>query len=93
MDSVFQALSHPVRRRILELLKAGGKSAGEIAEAFELSKPTLSGHFNKLKAANLISAEQQGTSVIYRLNMSVLEEAVLTFMSAFAKEGKNEKSG
>lgn len=92
MDSVFQALSHPVRRRILELLKAGGKSAGEIAEAFELSKPTLSGHFNKLKAANLISAEQQGTSVIYRLNMSVLEEAVLTFMSAFAKEGKNEKS-
>lgn len=88
MDSIFQALSHPARRRILELLKAGAKSAGDIAAAFELSKPTLSGHFNKLKAANLISAEHQGTTIMYRLNVSVLEEAILSFMSLLSNNSE-----
>jgi len=82
MNDVFKALAHPVRRRILEMLKGGEMSAGEIATAFKLSKPTLSGHFAKLKAADLIQWDQRGTTILYRLNIGVLEEAILGFMEA-----------
>ena len=89
MDSVFDALSHPIRREILEMLKRGSRSAGELAEAFTVSKPTMSAHFAKLKAAGLIQGEQRGASVIYSLNLSVLEEVLLGFMRRVgaAKEG------
>jgi DNA-binding transcriptional ArsR family regulator len=80
MDSVFVALAHPTRRRILELLKRGSMSAGELAERFEVSKPTMSGHFAKLKAAGLVQAESRGTTVVYSLNLSALEEVVMGFM-------------
>jgi len=80
MSDVFKALAHPARRQILEVLKTGPKSAGEIAEAFNLAKPTLSGHFAKLKAVDLISAEPDGTTIYYTLNVSVLKEAMLKFM-------------
>jgi ArsR family transcriptional regulator len=76
INAVFEALSHPVRREILELLKQGPMSAGELAESFTLSKPTLSVHFAKLKEADLIASERRGTSLIYHLNMSILEEAL-----------------
>ena len=49
MNKVFDALSHPIRREVLELLKGGGMTAGEIADYFPVSKPTMSGHFAKLK--------------------------------------------
>ena len=80
MDSVFDALSHPIRREILEMLKGGSQSAGALADAFPVSKPTMSGHFAKLKAAGLIQSEQRGASVIYSLNLSTLEEVLLGFM-------------
>ncbi|WP_183982466.1 autorepressor SdpR family transcription factor [Sphingomonas jinjuensis] len=80
MDSVFDALAHPTRRRILELLKRGSMSAGELAERFDVSKPTMSGHFAKLKAAGLVQAESKGTTVVYSLNLSALEEVVMGFM-------------
>lgn len=80
MSDIFDALAHPVRRGILKLLRKGPKCAGEIAEAFDLAKPTLSGHFAVLKSAGLVTAERQGTSIIYRVNMSVLEEAVAALM-------------
>ena len=51
MNTVFDALSHPIRREVLELLKRGGMTAGELADRFPVSKPTRSGHFAKLKAA------------------------------------------
>ncbi|RYE82142.1 MAG: ArsR family transcriptional regulator, partial [Hyphomicrobiales bacterium] len=70
MNAVFEALSHPVRREVLKLLRSGPLSAGDLASHFELSKPTLSVHFNKLKEADLVSVERQGTSLIYHLNMS-----------------------
>ncbi len=80
MDSVFDALAHPTRRRILELLKRGVMTAGQLAEAFAVSKPTMSNHFAKLKAAGLIQAEQRGTSIVYSLDLSVMEEVVMGFM-------------
>ncbi len=91
MDSVFEALSHPIRREILEILKRGSRSAGELADAFPVSKPTMSAHFAKLKAANLIQSEQRGASLIYSLNLSVLEEVLLGFMTRVgskAREGE-----
>ena len=76
INAVFEALSHPVRRKVLALLKKGPMSAGELAEHFDISRPTLSVHFNKLKEADLVAVERQGTSLIYHLNTSVLEDAL-----------------
>lgn len=81
LNTVFAAMSHPVRRQILDLLRSGPKRAGELAEHFELSKPTLSSHFNTLKEAGLVNVERQGTSLIYHLNTSILEEAIATLLS------------
>ena len=89
MNVVFEALAHPTRRSILELLKTGSRSAGEIAEAFDVSKPTMSGHFAKLKEAGLIHADQKGTTIFYSINMSVLEEVLMGFMGRMgAKDGE-----
>lgn len=84
MDKVFKALADPTRRGILKLLRERELSAGEIAASFSLSKPTLSGHFAVLRAADLVSTERQGTSLIYRLNCSVLEEALMGFADIFS---------
>jgi DNA-binding transcriptional ArsR family regulator len=81
INAVFEALSHPVRRQILALLRRGPMSAGELASHFDLSKPTLSVHFNRLKEAELVTVERQGTSLIYHLNMSILEEALSGFLA------------
>ena len=81
INTVFEALSHPVRRRILQLLKDGPKSAGTLAGEFDLTKPTLSVHFNKLKEAELVAVERQGTSLIYHLNTSILEDALHGLLS------------
>ena len=80
MTNVFDALSHPIRREVLELLKHGGRTAGELAEHFPVSKPTMSGHFAKLKSAGLILGENRSGSIVYTLNMSTLEEALHGFM-------------
>ena len=82
MTSVFDALAHPIRREVLELLKGGRLSAGELAERFEVTKPTMSGHFAKLKAAGLILGENRAGSIVYTLNMSTLEEALHGFMAS-----------
>ncbi len=80
MNILFEALAHPTRREILELLKKGSATAGEIASRFDVSKPTMSGHFSKLKEAGLIHADQKGTTILYSINMSTLEEVMLGFM-------------
>ena len=81
INAVFEALSHPVRREVLALLKKGPMSAGELAEHFDIAKPTLSVHFAKLKDAGLVTVERRGTSLIYHLNMSILEEALSGFLA------------
>ena len=83
MSAVYKALSDPTRRRILELLRERPMSAGELAEHFNLAKPTLSGHFAVLKAADLVDAEKSGTTVTYRLNLSVLEAALMSLIDTF----------
>jgi ArsR family transcriptional regulator, arsenate/arsenite/antimonite-responsive transcriptional repressor len=88
MNEVFEALAHPVRREILKLLRKRAMSAGELAEHFTIAKPTLSGHFTVLKNADLVTTERQGTTIIYRLNMSVMEEALAAFMALAGSKGK-----
>ena len=89
---MFEALAHPTRREILELLKGGSKSAGELADAFHVSKPTMSGHFAKLKEAGLIHADQKGTTIFYSINMTALEEVLMGFMSRMGLKDGEEKS-
>jgi DNA-binding transcriptional ArsR family regulator len=79
MSKVFKAISDPTRRRVLALLRDGPLSAGELADHFDVSKPTMSAHFSVLREADLISSSKQGTTVMYRLNLSVLEEALVGF--------------
>jgi DNA-binding transcriptional ArsR family regulator len=74
MNDVFRALSDPTRREIVQLLRSGSRTAGEIAAAFPLAKSTLSAHFNILKQAGLIVGERHGASIVYRLNTSVLHD-------------------
>ncbi len=83
MSSVFKALSDPTRRRVLQLLRAGPMSAGDLADRFEVSKPTMSAHFAVLREAGLVHAEKTGKSVIYHLKLSVLEDALLGFVNSF----------
>jgi DNA-binding transcriptional ArsR family regulator len=82
MNLVFKALSDPIRRRILELLRQRPMSAGELSEHFRVSKPAMSAHFAVLREAGLVASTKQGKSVVYELQMSVLEEALLAFAQA-----------
>ena len=83
MSLVFKALSDPTRRRVLELLRERPLSAGELSAQFAVSKPTMSGHFAVLREAGLIASEKHGKSVVYELQLSVLEEALLGFARVF----------
>ena len=83
MNKVFKALADPTRRKVLELLRQRPMTAGELSDHFEVSKPTMSAHFAVLREADLIDASKQGTTITYRLKLSVLEEALLGFSQVF----------
>lgn len=76
MNLLFKALSHPVRRKIVAMLRAGPLTSGDIAARFDMAWPTVTGHLNLLKDAGLVEAERSGTSVRYRVNISAVEEAM-----------------
>ena len=77
IQNTLRALSDPVRREILEMLKAGRLSAGEIAEKFPISGAAISKHLSVLKDADLIRDTREGKFIFYELNTSVLEEVML----------------
>ena len=90
MNNLFKALSHPVRRRIIDMLRKGPMTSGDIAAAFDMSWPTITGHLNALKDANLVAPEREGTSVRYRLEISAVEEA-LAFLMAMTGTGQSKR--
>ncbi len=92
MGNVFKALADPTRRKVLQLLQRGPMSAGNLADQFDVTKPTMSAHFAVLIGAELIQAEKQGRTIMYRLKMSVLEEALLGFAKAFGLEITNNQN-
>ena len=77
IQTTMKALSDPIRREILELLKFGKLSAGEIAEKFPVSGAAISKHLGVLKEADLIRDTREGKFIYYELNTSVLEEVML----------------
>ncbi|MDF1870517.1 MAG: autorepressor SdpR family transcription factor [Phycisphaerales bacterium] len=89
MNTVFKALSDPTRRRVLQLLRERPMTAGELAEHFEVSKPTMSAHFAVLREAGLVEPVKKGRVITYHLMMSVLEEAMFGFAQVFGLEMKS----
>ena len=79
----YAALSSPVRRQVLSLLRERAMSAGELADQVAVSKPTLSGHLKVLKAADLVTVERKGATLLYRINLSVAEEALAGLIELF----------
>lgn len=87
IQNTLKALSDPVRREILGLLKSGRLSAGQIGEHFPVSGAAISKHLSVLREADLIRDSREGKFIFYELNTSVLEEVML-WMSALKGEGK-----
>ena len=83
MNTVFKALSDPTRRKVLELLQQRPMTAGELADHFPVSRPTMSAHFAVLREADLIESTKIGTTITSQLKLSVLEDALLGFAKLF----------
>ena len=92
MSKVYKALADPTRRKVLQLLRERDMNAGELAEHFDFAKPTLSRHFAVLQEADLIQGTKLGNQIIYRLNVSVLEEALLGMLEMFKLCGSSEQA-
>ncbi|PIB34701.1 transcriptional regulator [Reichenbachiella sp. 5M10] len=74
MNKLFKALNDETRREIIEMLKDGEMNAGEIADRFQISKPSISHHLDILKQADLITGEKKGQFVMYSLNTTILDD-------------------
>lgn len=90
MNDAFKALADPTRRKILELLAVKDKNAGEIAEYFNISKPSISHHLSILKNAGLIMDERQGQNIMYSLNTTVFQDVIKWFFD-FTKQSDSEE--
>jgi ArsR family transcriptional regulator, arsenate/arsenite/antimonite-responsive transcriptional repressor len=80
MNRIFEALADPTRREILSMLAKRDLSAGEIAEAFTMTKPSISHHLAVLRSADLVEAQRAGQSIIYSIHTTVLEDALSGFL-------------
>ena len=87
MNEVFKALADPTRREILRLLRGGERTAGELAERFAMSKPSMSHHFAVLKEAGLIRHRRDGKQIYYTLDTTVVQDALAWFHDLFGKSG------
>src|SRR5215212_18313 len=92
MNEVFRALADPTRREILQLLRAGEMSAGEIAKRFDMTKPSMSHHFAILKQADLVTTRREGQQIIYALNTTVMEDLATILWGLFASSRKTEST-
>jgi len=90
LASVLKALNHPIRRDIITRLREGPINAGDLAEAYAVSKPTMSTHFSALKDADLIEGKKEGVTIIYHLNATVAEEAMASLMDLLGTGQKPE---
>ena len=79
MNEVFKALADPTRREILRILRGGERTAGDLAERFDMTKPSMSHHFAVLKDADLIRSRRVGKQIHYTLNTTVVQDALAWF--------------
>src|SRR5207302_10773120 len=98
MNAAFRALADPTRREILRLLRRGEQSAGELADHFGISKPSMSHHFAVLKQADLVATRRAGQQIYYALNTTVVEDLLASVWGLFSsrtpapsKNGGQEK--
>lgn len=90
-EHVFKAISDPTRRQILKLLQGGSKTAGELADSFDITKGSLSHHFNTLKAADLVRSERRGQQIVYSLNTTVFEDVAAMLLDLFRVEKRKAR--
>jgi ArsR family transcriptional regulator, arsenate/arsenite/antimonite-responsive transcriptional repressor len=90
INLVYKALADPTRRDILNLLKNRDLTAGEIADHFCISKPSISHHLNLLKQADLVHAEKEGQYIYYSINTTVLQDVLVWLLSLQEGERKKE---
>ena len=88
-QSVFKALADPTRRAILKRLQEGSETAGDIADAFPISRPSLSHHFNILKAADLVRTERRGQHIVYA---TVLQETMAMLLDIFSSDDTTQEN-
>lgn len=91
LNKAFKALADPTRRRILDLLKQQDLTAGQIADQFDMSKPSISHHLNILKNTDLVRDQKKGQYIIYSLNTTVLQDLIGCFFSL--TETDHDKEG
>ena len=90
MNAFFKALNDATRRDILELLKQSDMTAGEIADKFSISKPSISHHLDLLKQADLVTSRKEGQFVTYSINLTVVDELIKWFMQ-FSESTKKKR--
>jgi DNA-binding transcriptional ArsR family regulator len=88
-QEIFRAISDPTRREVLKLLQGGSKTAGELAASFNMTKGSLSHHFNILKAADLVRCERRGQQQVYSLNTTVFEDMAALLLDLFRVQPKS----
>lgn len=88
LNETFKALADPSRREILRLLRRGEMSAGELADQFDMAKPSLSHHFAVLKQADLVIARREGQQIFYALNTTVMEDVAAMLWDLLAAKGQ-----
>jgi DNA-binding transcriptional ArsR family regulator len=90
MDAIFKALADPTRRRILRLLQKGEMTAGQLAERFDISAPSMSHHFNVLRNADLVASRRDGQQIFYALNTTVFQDVLAVVFDLMAKDTSAE---
>jgi DNA-binding transcriptional ArsR family regulator len=92
MNEAFKALADPTRRSILQMLRSGEMTAGELSQRFDMSKPSVSHHFSVLKQADLITSRKEGQQIYYALNTTVMEDLLGIVWSLFSAKREEEES-
>ncbi len=95
MNKAFKALADSTRREILSLLRHGERTTGDLAERFDMTKPSMSHHFAVLKDADLITSRREGQQIWYSLNTTVVQDVLAWSLDLMGEQGKsdNGKSG
>jgi|SRR5215469_644268 len=89
-NEAFKALADPTRREILRLLRKGEMTAGDLAERFDMTKPTMSHHFSVLKQADLLTSRREGQTIWYGLNTTVVQDLLAWAMDLVGGNGKKQ---
>src|SRR4030081_924895 len=92
MNAVFKALADPTRREVLRILSQGERTAGELAEPFDMTKPSMSHHFAVLKEAELIRSRRDGQQIVYALDTTVVEDVLARIWDLFGN-GRDPEAG